>query len=75
MSMAYSPLTDQASGILAGRGRWSPLEILFWLVAFGSIYFLASKHLILTEIAILALFALSPRSHYNGGHRRAHLAR
>ncbi len=59
MSMAYSPLTDQASGILAGRARWSPLEILFWLVAFGSIYFLASKHLILTEIAILGLFAVS----------------
>jgi branched-chain amino acid transport system permease protein len=59
MSMAYSPLTDRASGILASRARWSPLEILFWLVAFGSIYFLASKHLILTEIAILGLFAVS----------------
>jgi branched-chain amino acid transport system permease protein len=57
--MAYSPLVDQASGILTARARWSPLEIAFWIVAFASIYFLQSKHLILTEIAILGLFAVS----------------
>lgn len=44
---------------LAARGRWHPLEILFWLAAFSTIWFLPGKHLILTEIAILALFALS----------------
>ena len=57
--MAPSSLTDQASGILAARARWSPLEVAFWLVALASIYFLQSKHLILTEIAILGLFAVS----------------
>src|SRR6266700_7472238 len=39
--------------------RWTPLEITFWLVAFSTIYFLPGRHLILTEIAIWALFALS----------------
>ena len=47
------------TGGLATRARWHPLEVLFWLAAFASYYFLPSKHLILTEIAILALFALS----------------
>ncbi|MBS0533177.1 MAG: branched-chain amino acid ABC transporter permease [Proteobacteria bacterium] len=45
-------------GILA-RARWHPLEFVFWIVAFGSIWFAPNKHLILTEIAWLALFALS----------------
>src|SRR5882672_5195183 len=44
---------------LAARAHWHPLEIGFWLLALASIYFLPSRHLILTEIAILALFALS----------------
>ncbi|MBW7922939.1 MAG: branched-chain amino acid ABC transporter permease [Rubellimicrobium sp.] len=39
--------------------RWSLPEILFWLVAFASIFLLPGQHLILTEIAILAVFALS----------------
>jgi branched-chain amino acid transport system permease protein len=53
------PLTAQASGVLASRARWSPLEVAFWLAAFASIFLLSSKHLILTEIAILGLFAVS----------------
>jgi branched-chain amino acid transport system permease protein len=44
---------------LTSRGRWTPLEIAFWLAAAASIYFLPSWHLILTEVAILGLFALS----------------
>ena len=44
---------------LSARARWHPLEIVFWLVAFASIYVLPDRHLILTEIAWLALFALS----------------
>ena len=47
-----------AQGILA-RARWHPLEFVFWAVAFGMIWALPNKHLILTEIAWLALFALS----------------
>jgi branched-chain amino acid transport system permease protein len=52
-------LAREASSVLAAKARFSPLEIAFWIVAFASIYFLKSKHLILTEIAILGLFALS----------------
>jgi branched-chain amino acid transport system permease protein len=44
---------------LARRARWSPLEIMFWLFAFATIWLFPGKHLILTETAILALFALS----------------
>ena len=52
-------LVRRAADILVARARISPLEIAFWIIAFSSIYFLKSKHLILTEIAILGLFALS----------------
>jgi branched-chain amino acid transport system permease protein len=44
---------------LAARAHWHPLEILFWVAALASIYLLPTRHLILTEIAILGLFALS----------------
>ena len=47
-----------AQGILA-RARWHSLELVFWIAAFSAIWLLPSKHLILTEIAWLALFALS----------------
>jgi branched-chain amino acid transport system permease protein len=53
------PLVAQAASDLASRARWKPLEIVFWLAVLGSIFLLPSKHLILTEIAILGLFALS----------------
>jgi branched-chain amino acid transport system permease protein len=54
-----SPLSSDVSRRLANRARWKPLEIAFWLIAVSTIFFLPGKHLILTEIAILALFALS----------------
>jgi branched-chain amino acid transport system permease protein len=44
---------------MAKRARWTPLEIAFWVAAFATIYFLPERHLILTEIVIWALFALS----------------
>lgn len=43
----------------ANRARWHPLEYAFWLCALASIVVMPGRHLILTEIAILALFALS----------------
>jgi branched-chain amino acid transport system permease protein len=52
-------LDDSVSAYLRRRARWSPLEIAFWVVAFASIWLFPQKHLILTETAILALFALS----------------
>jgi branched-chain amino acid transport system permease protein len=53
------PLAADVSGYLRHRARWSPLEIAFWVFAFAAIWLFPSKHLILTETAILALFALS----------------
>src|SRR5580704_14841175 len=54
-----SALADDVSSYLKRRARWSPLEIAFWVFAFASIWLFPSKHLILTETAILGLFALS----------------
>jgi branched-chain amino acid transport system permease protein len=44
---------------LKRRGRWSVLEVAFWLIAAASIWLLPGWYLILTEVAILGLFALS----------------
>src|SRR6202050_2070437 len=49
----------EVASYLARRARWSPFEIAFWVFAFASIWLFPGKHLILTETAILALFALS----------------
>ncbi len=57
--MLQSPQAADVAEQMARRARWSPLEIAFWLLAFSTIYFLPGRHLILTEIAIWALFALS----------------
>ncbi|MFI5002618.1 MAG: branched-chain amino acid ABC transporter permease [Reyranellales bacterium] len=48
-----------AAASLARRARWRWPEIAFWLVAFGALLLPSGKHLIMNEIAILALFALS----------------
>ena len=53
------PVMQPVSHYIAGRARWQPWEIVFWVLAAASIFLLPSKHLILTEIAILGLFALS----------------
>ena len=54
-----SSLSPEVVARLARSSRWTPLEWAFWLVAAAAIYFLPNRHLILTEIAILGLFALS----------------
>jgi branched-chain amino acid transport system permease protein len=54
-----SSLVEQVSKHLAARARWKPLEYAFWLAAVASVFLLPGRHLILTEIAWLALFALS----------------
>ncbi|MGF6233162.1 branched-chain amino acid transport system permease protein [Inquilinus ginsengisoli] len=41
------------------RARWRWPESLFWLAALAALLLLPDQHLILNEIAILALFALS----------------
>jgi branched-chain amino acid transport system permease protein len=52
-------LSNRVAQRLAQTLRWTRPEIAFWLVAVAAIWLLPNKHLILTEIAILALFALS----------------
>ena len=54
-----SALVGEVAGRLARRARWRPLEYAFWLAALASVFLLPGRHLILTEIAWLALFALS----------------
>lgn len=44
---------------LARRARWRIAETVFWVVAFAALWVPSGRHLILNEIAILALFALS----------------
>ncbi|SEP10158.1 branched-chain amino acid transport system permease protein [Rhodospirillales bacterium URHD0017] len=44
---------------LARRARWRLAEIVFWLLAFAAVFLPPGKHLLLNEVAILALFALS----------------
>ncbi len=57
--MTNSALTEEVSGYLKRRARWTPLEIAFWVFAFATIWLFPSKYLILKDTAILALFALS----------------
>jgi len=54
-----SQLVAQVTRRLARRARWRPLEYVFWLAALASIFLFPGRHLILTEIAWLGLFALS----------------
>ena len=54
-----STLVPEVARHLARRARWHPAEYVFWLAALASVFLLPGNHLILTEIAWLALFALS----------------
>ena len=44
---------------LTRKGRWTALEIAFWIAAAASLFLLPERHLILNEIVILGLFAVS----------------
>ncbi len=54
-----TPLAAEIAERMVARARWSVLEIAFWLAAAATLVLLPTWHLILNEIAILALFALS----------------
>lgn len=58
MSVAHAPVHEAAARLRA-RARWRPFEIAFWLAALASYFLMPSWHLILAEVAILGLFALS----------------
>ena len=51
--------TPTAAESLRRRAGWRWPETVFWLAAFGVLFLPSGKFLILNEIAILALFALS----------------
>jgi branched-chain amino acid transport system permease protein len=62
--MRQVPETDTAletetTRFLRARARFGALEIVFWIVAFSTIWLLPNRHLILTETVIWGLFALS----------------
>jgi len=44
---------------LLRAARWQPFELVFWVLAFASPWVLAQHALIINEIAIVALFAVS----------------
>lgn len=56
---ATAPLATSVRTYLSRRARWRVSEIVFWIIAAVTLVALPAKHLILTEIAILGLFALS----------------
>lgn len=59
MSAGTPVLATAVADHLALRARLRPLEVAFWGAALASLALLPGKHLILAEIAVLGLFALS----------------
>jgi branched-chain amino acid transport system permease protein len=57
--MSRLPRQALASAFLHQKARWKPLEFAFWITALGAGFAFPSQQLLLSEIAILALFALS----------------
>jgi branched-chain amino acid transport system permease protein len=51
--------TPDVARLVMSRARWRYSEIVFWIAALATIFLVPNRHLILTEIAILGLFALS----------------
>lgn len=59
MSTDTRTVAEQARHLLARAERWQLWEIALWLIAVAMIFVLPTHMLILTEIAILALLAVS----------------
>jgi branched-chain amino acid transport system permease protein len=57
--MTVNPLPDRIRASLILSRRWHPAEIVFWLLALGAFFVLPRQLLLLNEVAILALFAIS----------------
>src|SRR3712207_2402119 len=54
-----SNMTETVRATLGRRGRWGIGVAAFWVVAAATLFLLPERHLILNEIAIIGLFALS----------------
>jgi branched-chain amino acid transport system permease protein len=57
--MSDAALRDRIRASLHTARRWHPVEILFWMLALAAFFLFPRQLLILNEIAIIALFALS----------------
>lgn len=53
------PTSGTARRLFRDSTRWRPFEFAFWAAVFAAWLLLPSRHLMMSEIAILALFALS----------------
>ena len=58
MSAPSSTTTTYESALLH-KARWRPLEFVVWAVAFALPFLMPSHSLLVNEIAIVALFAMS----------------
>jgi branched-chain amino acid transport system permease protein len=56
---APSVRASEIRTILSRWARWRPAEIMIWVTAFASLFVLPDQHLLLNQIAGLALFVLS----------------
>lgn len=54
-----STIAERVQATLSRKGHWRIAEVLFWVVAAATLYVMPERHLILNEIAIVGLFALS----------------
>ena len=59
MSDLQSPRGNSLGNLLAAKGRYKPWEMALWLLALASPWLLSRHALIINEIAIVALFAVS----------------
>ncbi|KAA2235450.1 branched-chain amino acid ABC transporter permease [Salinarimonas soli] len=51
--------SQEAAARLTRRGRWSLPEVVFWAAAAASVVLLPDRYLLLNEIVVIGLFALS----------------
>ncbi len=59
MRSATASAREKARQAVADATRWQTPELAFWAVAIAAIFLFPSRHLLLNEIAIVGLFALS----------------
>jgi branched-chain amino acid transport system permease protein len=57
--MSGASIEARVRNSLYGARRWHPAEIVFWVLALAAFFLLPRQLLILNEIAILGMFALS----------------
>jgi branched-chain amino acid transport system permease protein len=59
VSAEASPEAARVGRHLLRRGRWRPIEVAFWIAVLAAIFAIPSRDLLINEILILGLFAMS----------------